>query len=298
MAGDVSKSLMTVALVVACLLLANASPGFSSPDAMAEGMLLAAGPIRHVIRAGETINVLAKRYGVPAAAILKANPSLNPSRLALGKEIIIPLGAGTVAPSASDAAETPKSVELRPEKAPQATKPLTALHERDLADSPATPPAAQQAAPPERGTAAVGQAAAATTQAAKAEESQPQAEASRPAQPGPSDARVPGPAPVGSGVSERIVLPAVVAVLVLLALVYVLRGFFANSIAGLAISLLRFFRLGDSIRVAGHTGRVIARGWLYVTLRTPDNERVFVSNARVLREILVILPPSRDDVEV
>ena len=35
MAGDVSKSLMTVALVVACLLLANASPGFSSPDAMA-----------------------------------------------------------------------------------------------------------------------------------------------------------------------------------------------------------------------------------------------------------------------
>lgn len=289
MAGDKSKLVRTVVLVAMCLLLAQVSPGFSSPGNPAGDIVVAVGPVKHVIRSGDTVSLLAKRYGVPPAAILKANPGINPSRLTLGRELLIPTGGkGQAAPAVAAPASPPESVELRPEKAPQATKPLL---ERDLTATPAVPPAAQQAAAEKAAPAPATPTATAPSAAAAG---QPAAEAAA----APAAAAASTPAPAAPGLSGHVVSELVLAVVILALLVFFLRGFCVNLAAGVALSLLRFFRLGDTIRVAGHEGRVIARGWLYVTLRTLENERVFVTNARLLREIFVVLPPPRDDIEV
>lgn len=288
MAGDKSRLVRTVVLVAMCLLLAQVSPGFSSPGNPAGDIVVAVGPVKHVIRSGDTVSLLAKRYGVPAAAILKANPGINPSRLTLGRELLIPTGGkGQAAPAVAAPASPPESVELRPEKAPQATKPLL---ERDLTATPAVPPAAQQAAAEKAAPAPEAQTAAPSAAAT----GQPAAEAAAV----PAAAAAPTSAPPTSGLSGHVISELVLAVVILALLVFFLRGFCVNLAAGVALSLLRFFRLGDTIRVAGHEGRVISRGWLYVTLRTLENERVFVTNARLLREIFVVLPPPRDDIEV
>ncbi len=44
----------------------------------------------HKIQSGDTFAKLAKKYGVSLDAIIKANPSVNPSRLRIGQEIAIP----------------------------------------------------------------------------------------------------------------------------------------------------------------------------------------------------------------
>lgn len=44
----------------------------------------------HKIQSGDTFAKLAKKYGVSLDAIIKANPSVNPSRLRIGQKIAIP----------------------------------------------------------------------------------------------------------------------------------------------------------------------------------------------------------------
>lgn len=149
MMGDAAKFWGLTALLALCVLATDAGPCFCRTGEPAPVILLAAGPAKHVIKAGETINLLALRYGVPAAAIVKANPGLNPARLQLGKEILIPTGGRAteepVAPAAPKAA--PSGLELRPEKAPQATQPIVAAPKgHDLPDSPGKAPAPPQAA--------------------------------------------------------------------------------------------------------------------------------------------------------
>lgn len=44
----------------------------------------------HVIQSGETLGLLAQRYKVSLEAILQANPGINPNRLQIGQQIVIP----------------------------------------------------------------------------------------------------------------------------------------------------------------------------------------------------------------
>lgn len=290
MADDAAKCLVTVFLAMACLLLSHVTPGFCSSRSLDASMVVAVGPSRHVIKSGETLNLLAKRYGVPAAAILKANPGLDPRHLALGKEILIPAGAKTPNSPAETKSVTPseqpaQGLELRPEKAPQATKPLTGGPVgHDLADSPGRQ-SARTPAPMPASTAAAQPALPVPSATAATKASVPDAPAAQP----PREIAPANPATTGdSGGVEGVFVPLAIAVLVLALAIVLIRGFCANLFAGFGLRALRFFRLGDIIRVGGHEGRVIARGLLYVTLRTAENSRVFVPNARMVREIVEV----------
>ena len=100
--GDLAKYFLLTALLAGSMLLSDAGPCFSRTGAPAPVMVLAVAPTKHVIKAGDTLNALAMRYGVPAAAILRANPGLDASRLQLGKAIVIPpRGPAAQAPAAA-----------------------------------------------------------------------------------------------------------------------------------------------------------------------------------------------------
>ena len=51
-------------------------------------------PTIYVVGAGETISAIALRYQVDIAAILAANPQVNPSAMSVGTKLIIPLSSG------------------------------------------------------------------------------------------------------------------------------------------------------------------------------------------------------------
>ena len=149
MVGDVAKFFALTVLLALCVLTADAGPCFSRTGEPAPVIVVAAGPGRHVLKAGETINLLAYRFGVTPAAILKANPGLDPARLPVGREILIPAGTRAASEPAAPAAAPPiapagQGIELRPEKAPQATPPLRS---HDLSDAPAKAGAPQAIAP-------------------------------------------------------------------------------------------------------------------------------------------------------
>lgn len=61
------------------------------------------GPKQHAIGKGDSFSTLAKKYGVSAAAIAKANPDANPTKLKVGQKITIPAAApkGAAAPERS-----------------------------------------------------------------------------------------------------------------------------------------------------------------------------------------------------
>lgn len=153
MFGDVAKFVGLTAVLALCVLATDAGPCFSRTGEPAPVILLAAGPAKHVIKAGDTLNLLAQRYGVPAAAIVRANPGLDPARLQLGKEIVIPAAGRAAAEPAAPtpaalSAPSPGGIELRPQKAPQATEPLSAAPAgRDLPDAPARTSGSEPAAP-------------------------------------------------------------------------------------------------------------------------------------------------------
>jgi LysM repeat protein len=153
--GDLAKYFLLTALLAGSMLLSDAGPCFSRTEKPAPVMVLAAAPTRHVIKAGDTLNALAMRYGVPAAAVLKANPGLDASRLQLGKAIVIPpRGQAAPAPAAAAPAaeeqasqapaEKTSGIELHPQSAPQATQPLpgSGIREHDLPATAAKPTAA------------------------------------------------------------------------------------------------------------------------------------------------------------
>uniref|UniRef100_I2Q2C8 Small-conductance mechanosensitive channel n=1 Tax=Desulfovibrio sp. U5L TaxID=596152 RepID=I2Q2C8_9BACT len=148
MMGDAAKIFGLSVVLALCVLATDAGPCFSRTGQPAPVLVLAAGPARHVIKAGDTLNLLAQRYGVPAAAIVKANPGLDPARLQLGKEIVIPATRGAAPEPAAPAAPAPGGLELRPQKAPQATEPVG----HDLPDAPARTASPPETTSPIRGT--------------------------------------------------------------------------------------------------------------------------------------------------
>ncbi len=58
-----------------------------------------AGSGPYTIRAGDTLFILAQRYGTTVAAISAANPGLNPNNLQVGQVICVPGLAGPPEPS-------------------------------------------------------------------------------------------------------------------------------------------------------------------------------------------------------
>ncbi len=44
----------------------------------------------HVVRSGESLTIIAKRYGVTVSALAKANGLSNPNRIYAGQRLVIP----------------------------------------------------------------------------------------------------------------------------------------------------------------------------------------------------------------
>lgn len=64
----------------------------------AHAQLPDSGQIRYTIRSGDTLYALARRYQTTVAAILAANPGIDPNRLQIGQQIIIPSAPPTATP--------------------------------------------------------------------------------------------------------------------------------------------------------------------------------------------------------
>lgn len=301
MVSDTAKFFVLTTFLVLCVLIADAGPCFSRTGEPAPVIHLAAGPERHVIKAGETINLLALRYGVPAAAILKANPGLNPSRLQLGREILIPApGRAVSESSAAPAAAAAPTIELRPEKAPQATQ-VTQPKEHDLPDAvgktPVNPPVAAEKTPA---------APAALTDGGKGPGNSgksPVSESRRPAIDEIWPMQSPTPS-TGTAAASPQSLPEAkgffhgaaawfLAILIAVALIVglALQGILSSFAAGCALRVLHLFTVGDEVMLAGIVGKVEALGRFYVVIRSEAEETVLVPNAKAISEIMVVAAP-------
>jgi LysM repeat protein len=290
MASDAAKFFMLTVVLAVCVLVADAGPCFSRTGEPAAVLHLAAGPGRHVIKAGETINVLALRYGVPAAAILKANPGLDPARMQLGKEIVIPAPgrAAKDAPTAT-VAPGPSGIELRPEKAPQATQPVAVMPKgHDLPDAiskaPSSPSLASDTDPVVSAT---------PVNEPKASESGPRRPAIEDIWPMQSAAKAAGPSaritPAATGGGATWVWAVFIAVALIVGLA--LQGLLSGFAAGCALRVLRLFRVGDGVTLAGIVGQVETLGWFYVGIRSEAGQNVLVPNAKAISEIMILAAP-------
>lgn len=290
MTGDAARFWVLILFLAACLLGGQANLCHSREETP-PALVLAAGPGKYVIKAGDTLGLLSLRYGVPTAAILKANPGLNPARLPLGKEIVIPSAvkaAGEAVAAVPAPAPIPAGnggLELRPEKAPQATPPL---HGHDLADSPQkiAPLSPTSTSPRELPQAAASKPSAPSAGAVGASGGSRDAPAASMATPssalsGPETA-------AGAAADGWPIWGVVVAAAGGLALVFVFQGALANLAAGVTLRLLRPFRTGDAVSLAGIVGRVESMGAWYVAIRSETGEAVYVPNAKAAGEIVVV----------
>ena len=72
------------------------NPTVSDPDTLVEGTVLTvivgseSVPKTHVVRVGETLGLIAERYGVTTQALARANGLTDPSRIRVGQTLIIP----------------------------------------------------------------------------------------------------------------------------------------------------------------------------------------------------------------
>lgn len=87
---------------------AGTGGGYATPPSPASAVGTAM--TEHVIRKGDTIRDIAKKYGVTEKAILEANPNAKPRNLKIDDKLVIPAAvasatpapAGTAAPAAAD----------------------------------------------------------------------------------------------------------------------------------------------------------------------------------------------------
>ena len=90
-------------------------PGEHSVDGRASSRPAAA-PVTYVIGAGDTLGDIAREhYGTSSRwkDIAAANPGLDPNRLAIGTEIVIPSGAAPAAPAVPAATAHPRTYEVQ-----------------------------------------------------------------------------------------------------------------------------------------------------------------------------------------
>lgn len=69
------------------------------------------GPKQHTIGKGDSFSTLGKKYGVSAAAIAKANPDANPTKLKVGQKVTIPAAAP------KSATPDKKTTDVKPDEA-------------------------------------------------------------------------------------------------------------------------------------------------------------------------------------
>ncbi len=71
-----------------------------------------------------------------------------------------------------------------------------------------------------------------------------------------------------------------------LAIGLALKDSLSNIAAGVMLILFRPFRVGDAVTVAGVTGGVQQVGLFNTVLHTPDNQKIFVPNSKILGNII------------
>lgn len=103
-------------------------PGLTQPDeaAVVANPLVAAAPVQHVIRPGETLAGIARRYGVDADLILRANNITNPNLIYYGQTLNI------WTPQTVDSTVDPNTAVVEAE-APDTTAPAGAVAVEDAA---------------------------------------------------------------------------------------------------------------------------------------------------------------------
>lgn len=82
---------------------AFAAPSFGNPAGNLAPVPAAGTATEHVIKSGDTVRDLAKKYGVSEKAILEANPALNPRKLRVEAKINIPAPAPSTPAAAGGA---------------------------------------------------------------------------------------------------------------------------------------------------------------------------------------------------
>jgi LysM repeat protein len=60
-------------------------------------------PKTHVVAKGEVIEIIAKKYGVTSAAVLAANPKVDPKRMQIGTKLVIPAPTATASNTSAPA---------------------------------------------------------------------------------------------------------------------------------------------------------------------------------------------------
>ncbi len=80
--------------------------GLADPNRIYAGQVLsiprpdsATGGTAYVVRAGDSLSLIARRYGVTTQALLQANPLPDPNRLSVGQRLIIPAAPAAAAPA-------------------------------------------------------------------------------------------------------------------------------------------------------------------------------------------------------
>ena len=64
-------------------------------------------------------------------------------------------------------------------------------------------------------------------------------------------------------------------------------GSLSNLVAGLVLTYMRSFKIGDRIKIGGDTGDIIEKGLLVTRIRTPKNEIISIPNSNALNANLV-----------
>lgn len=96
------------------------------------------GVITHVVKPGEMLSTIARKYGVKSADIAVANNITNPAMIPSGKELIIPVG------------KSKSSAPAKSSNSGSSSKPAANTPAKDLATAPAPQPAPAPAPTPAR----------------------------------------------------------------------------------------------------------------------------------------------------
>lgn len=86
----------------------------SSPSATTTVATAPAAGKRHLVVSGETLYAIARKYDVSVAELIRANPGLEPDKLAAGQEIIIPGEATTAVTSSTGSTTTTTEAPANP----------------------------------------------------------------------------------------------------------------------------------------------------------------------------------------
>jgi len=114
----------------------------ASPVAVTAPVVAPAGSVEHIVKPGEGLSQIAKKYGVPMREIAALNNIANPTSLRAGQKLIIPgvktpAAASSVIPSVEQAPVSP----VTPSESPVAPSPA-------VESNPVSAPAAPDMAPP------------------------------------------------------------------------------------------------------------------------------------------------------